>query len=119
MASYSGKDGTLTFNSLLVKITNWQLSVADTSPSTAHSGSAGWAESWPGSRSWSGTAAFLKDDTADNTPTTGTRATIALNDGIVTRTGTAVISGVNPVCDVATGAFVGGTITFIGSGALT
>lgn len=125
MAIFSGKSGTMSYGGTSFNVTNWSLTINDTTPSTAHSASSGWEVALSGVKSWSATVSFLQDD--GSTPigisgsqlTIGDAAELILGDGQNTYTGNAVLASLVFDCDMTTGAIMGGTAEFRGNGAMT
>ena len=123
---FSGKDGKLTFNSIVVDIRNWTLSIEQDVKNTTDSQSAanGWEENIAGgfSRFTGSAEAFIEEGTAFPTPGTSAAIKFTVDDSFSTTdreyTGTAILTRVGPAVDVFGGEAARKTLDFVGTGAL-
>lgn len=119
MAVISGKDGTVTFNSVQVlQVTGFTLNHTSNNSAWASSNTAGYKNRVAGTKDWNGS--FQAKYDASIVPTVGQSANMALLLGSgETASGTAIIDSVNVVVDIDNGEAVGYTMNFSGNGALT
>ena len=121
MAKVTGSDGTATFNSVAVTVTNWSITIdAPTFDSTDSGSTAGWMENTAtGRKGWSGSLeGFLEASVAG--ATLGTSATLVLlADTGITWTGSAIMTQKTVDNPVATADGTKVSYTFIGTGAVT
>lgn len=121
MAKISGSTGAVTFNSVAVTVTTWNITIdAPTFDSTDSGSTAGWTENTPtGRKGWSGSfEGFLESGVAG--AALGSSATLILTAASgVTFTGSAILTQKTVDTNIATGEGIPVGYTFIGTSTLT
>lgn len=119
----TGKDGTVTYNSTQIAITDFSVTVeGDVQDVTdSSSASAGWEENIPnGFRRWSGSfSGFVLDGTATPTIAGAAASLVLLAETGVTWTGNAILNSKTIDSKVKGTDAVKMTVNFTGTGALT
>uniref|UniRef100_A0A6H1ZU11 Putative tail tube protein n=1 Tax=viral metagenome TaxID=1070528 RepID=A0A6H1ZU11_9ZZZZ len=120
MAKISGVSGSAVFNSITIKITNWNLDIETEEIDTTDSGDATWKSYiTSGFKSWNGKFEGFQETTVAD-PAIGTSATLTLAlDGTMKYAGSAYILTVGTVVDVPGAEAVRKTYSFRGTGTLT